>query len=163
MAAEDSSPIGRAEVDARLDAMSTWLDALEDATDELRVTVADLEDRVEALEADTATRDAAPTDPGTKVDLARQVARDEAVRRSTRGIRGGAVDFPTVRDLADRDVGVVLNSGTVYDAFDRLADEWAAFHVEDGEDGPHTQNTQLRCERDAITPALEDVVRTSRN
>lgn len=135
------------------------VDSLTEATEELQ----ELRDRMDQLESDVAASKTPDRGSRTKVVLAMEVARDEAVRRSKKGLRGGQVDYPTVRDIADREEGVELNSGTVYDAFDRLENEWSAFHVKAGEDGPNTPNKQLRCDRDEISPALEEVVRYDAN
>lgn len=101
--------------------------------------------------------------PDSKVGLAMQISRDEAVRVSRKGLKGGSIDWPEVKGIADRQHGVDLNSGTVYDAWDNLEQEWDAFHVRDGEDGPNTKNKQLACDRDAITPALEHAVASGGN
>lgn len=142
---------------------------------ELEETVQSLKKTVEQVQADRAQdrkrmdrleRELGQTKaetPDSKVGLAMQISRNEAVRVSRKGLSGGAIDWPTVRDIADRQHDIDLNSGTVYDAWDRPEEEWDAFHVRDGEDGPNTKNKQLACDRDAITPALEHAVTSGTN
>lgn len=129
------------------------LQSLQQQVDELQAENQKLRDEIETMKTDVAGQKTS-IDTSTKKGLARQIARDEVIRRSTKGIRGGAIDYPDVRDLADRDHGIHLNSGTVYAAFEELEDDWTAMNVKDGEDGPHTPNEQLRCDREKISPAL---------
>lgn len=90
----------------------------------------------------------------SKIELATTIAKQESVRVSTKGLRGGAIDYPAVRDIADRQYDTELNSGTVYTAFDRLERQYDCFHVTDGQRGPNSKNKQLRAERDEIPRAL---------
>ena len=147
---------------------ATWIaldefEAQAERLEELEAENEELRERVSKLEGDVAQSKSSTTSSQTKVGLAMEVAMDEAVRRCSKGIRGGSVDYRAVRDIADREHGTDLNSGTVYDAFDRLADDWAAFHVKEGQDGPNTDNKQLRCNKEAISPALEEAVSSGGN
>lgn len=114
--------------------------------------------RAEHDRADRAVREGAVSDGGegsrAKVELATGLAKAKAVRVSTKGLQGGAIDYPDVRDIADRQHDTDLHSGTVYAAFDRLEDRWGCFEVKTGGDGPNTQNKQLRCVRDEIPQSL---------
>lgn len=104
--------------------------------------------------------DATVSDGGdqlTKIELAKEIARYEAVRIRRKGQSGGAVDYPTVREIAARQHDTDLHSSTVYDAFDRVADEWPCLSVRDGGDGPHSKNKQLRCDRE-VPQTLLNVV-----
>lgn len=134
------------------------LDAVKRQTDGLEQTVGrvdDLETRVQQLEQDVATR--ATADGGenmSKKAVAKQVSMQEAVRRAEKGLAGGMVDWPTVRDIADRQYHTDLNSTTVYDAWTDLTSEWTAFDEQRGDPGPHGENRRLTVEREAITPSL---------
>ncbi|WP_114578588.1 hypothetical protein [Saliphagus sp. LR7] len=123
--------------------------------------------RAEHDRADRVVREGAVPDGGegsrTKVELATDLAKAEAVRVSTKGLQGGAIDYPDVRDIADRQHDTDLHSGTVYDAFDRLKDRWDCFEVKTGGDGPNTQNKQLRCLRDEIPQSLLNQLHTEGN
>lgn len=127
---------------------------------ELEARVQELEEidsRVQMLEQDVAHAHSA--DGGeefTKKELAKAISRNEAVRRAGKGIYGGAVDYPTVRDIADRDYGERLETSTVYDAWDTLASEWSAFSFQRGESGPHSEPNKLTIEADRISPSLQE-------
>lgn len=116
-----------------------------------------------AIDAATTQSQSGRANGQTKVNLAYEIARDEGVRVSTKSISGGAVDWPTVRDIADREYDTTMNSGTVYAAFDRLADDWACFTVDKGGDGPNTKNKRLICDRDTISESLRASVSTEPN
>lgn len=126
-----------------------------DAIDQAGDRIADLEARVQQLEQDVATR--ATADGGetmSKKAVAKQVSMQEAVRRAEKGLAGGMVDWPTVRDIADRQYHTDLNSTTVYDAWTDLTSDWTAFNEERGQPGPHGSNRRLTVEKEAITPSL---------
>lgn len=115
----------------------------------------EIESRVEMLEQDIASR--ATADGGenmTKKELAKQISMQEALRRAEKAISGGAVDWPTVRDIADRQYQTDLNSGTVYAAWEDLVDQWTAFDNERGEVGPHGKNRRLFVNTEDVTPSL---------
>jgi hypothetical protein len=123
----------------------------------------DLDERLGAFENRLDSLEGHVTDNGggrksaTKQDHAETIARNEGVRVADQGLRGGAIDYPTIRDIAERQYDTTLHSGTVYAAFDELAKKWECFSVHDGGDGPNTKNKHLRVERDEIPPALENL------
>lgn len=120
-----------------------------------------VEERLDSLEGHVTNADQAGQRPSTKKEVAESIIQSEAVRVANKGIRGGAIDYPTIRDIAERQSETVLNSGTVYTAFDDLAAKWECFEVQNGGDGPNTQNKHLRVERETIPPALENLAGSS--
>ena len=99
---------------------------------------------------------------GSKKELAMHIAHDEAVRVSTKGISGGAIEYGTVRDIADRQYDRTLHSGTIYNAFDDLEKEHAYLAVVNGEKGPNTKNKKLVCEREDVPKPVIDGVKQQR-
>jgi len=97
----------------------------------------------------------------TKKELVERVARDEGVRVSRQGKRGGTVDAPAVREIVERQYDVTVRLGTVHDGFESLEERYECFAVRTGEPGPNTRNTQLQCERGEITAHLRNAVENS--
>ena len=131
---------------------------VEDDLDERFTAV---EERLDSLEGHVTNADQAGRQPSTKKELAEFIIQSEAVRVANKGIRGGAIDYPTIRDIAERQQDTVLNSGTVYTAFDDLAAKWECFEVQSGGDGPNTKNKHLRVDRETIPPALENLAEST--
>lgn len=135
-------------LDQRVDTLESGNRELEEETDQLR-------ERVEELEAMVgSTQQSVKPAKGTKKDLAIQIAHDEAVRVSTQGISGGAIEYGTVRDIAHRQHDRELNPSTIYGAFRELAATHEYLRVQDGERGPNTPNKKLICERGAVPNAV---------
>lgn len=156
-------------LESRIDSLTKTVHALHETVvgDDASASEYDekpITDRLTQVEANTTVTATQSNGLGeTKADLAYHIAQKEGLRVSTKGISGGAVDWPTVRDIADREHDTELHSGTVYTAFDRLAEDWDCFNVNRGGDGPNTKNKVLECTREKITAALRTAVTNNPN
>jgi len=158
------------DIEQRLDAFSAWQDAtrerlweLEDTDDQVR---ADLEALRAALAAVEATAEQAMTvasrghspDGKSQTAAAKEVSRDELVRRAAHGATGPdrKMTISEVADLVDREYGERPAWATVDRAWTALIDEWGQFE-------PSTKhgNKALRLRAGDVTTALVRAVEAS--
>jgi regulator of replication initiation timing len=158
------------DLEDRVDALSTWQDTT-------RTTIWDLEEELDALQADiqrlnerlddiAATAEQAMTvasrghdaDGKSQTQAAKEVTRDELVRRAGKGVTGPArkVTITEIADIVDREYGTEPAWAVVNRAWSQLTDEWPQFD-ESRKDG----NKAMRVRADHITTALARTVETS--
>jgi regulator of replication initiation timing len=158
------------DLEKRVNGLSAWKDStrstvweLEDETDRLRTEIQELHERLDDIEA---TAEQAMTvasrghDPGGKSQTraAKEVTRDELVRRAAKGVAGPARKLTVceVQDLVDRDYGEEPAWAVVDRAWSQLTDEWSQF-----EETTKGGDKALRLRADHVTTALIRAVETS--
>jgi hypothetical protein len=175
--AQDAPEQTRAELRDRLDDLEARVDALSAWQDATRDTIWDLEAELDALQADiqrldgrlddiAATAEQAMTvasrghDAGgkTQTQAAKEVTRDELVRRAAKGATGPdrKLTVSEVQDLVDRDYGEEPAWAVVDRAWSQLTDEWPQF-----EPSRKGGDKALRLRADHVTTALVRAVETS--
>lgn len=158
------------ELEMRVDALSAWQDstreALFDYDDHLEDLETDLQTLREELDDIRATAEQAMSvasrghdaDAKGQTQAAKEVTRDELVRRAGKGVTGPArkVTITEIADIVDREHGEEPAWAVVDRAWSQLTDEWPQFE-ESRKDG----NKALRVRAEHITTALVRTVETS--
>jgi regulator of replication initiation timing len=155
-------------LDRNIEAAFSKISSLQETVDDLQEENDDLRDEVESLRAQL--RSEKGTESGTKIALAKQLTRNEVLRRvNGKTTRDSVTGEKTSIHTAEVQVGPIIEQArannvdlaytTVRDAFAALADEWDCFTHNDGGGKNSGKNRRLEIDARQVPAPLVEAFR----